>query len=116
MNAIAAGFRPDLEMLRDLRFDLDEIVSAPQHLSPLIDPNLDSSGTVPPHGVNELSHPDRNFFIMGIMAYGRAPTFLMEMEYEQVRTIADELAGPSKSTRRCLNAAPTSRRPSLRRA
>ncbi|MBG06557.1 MAG: flavoprotein [Rhodospirillaceae bacterium] len=97
---VAAGFRPDLEMLRELRLDLDEIVEAPRRLAPLIDPNLHSCGTVPPHGVDELSHPDRNFFIVGMKAYGRAPTFLMKTGYEQVRSIADELAGHYDAARR----------------
>jgi hypothetical protein len=26
--------------------------------APLIDPNLHSCGTVPPHGVDELTHPE----------------------------------------------------------
>ena len=82
-------------MLRELRLDLDEIVEAPRRLAPLIDSEPALWGMVPPHGVDELSHPDRNFFIVGIMAYGRAPKFLMKTEYEQVRPIADELAGPS---------------------
>ena len=97
---VSAGFRPDLEMLRELRLDLDEVVEAPRRLAPLIDPNLPSCGTVPPHGVDELSHPDRNFFVVGMKAYGRAPTFLMKTGYEQVRSIADELAGRRDAARR----------------
>ncbi|MDD9928503.1 MAG: NAD(P)-binding domain-containing protein [Rhodospirillaceae bacterium] len=97
---VAAGFRPDLDMLRELRLDLDAVVEAPTALAPLIDPNLHSCGTVPPHGVEELSHPDRNFFVVGMKAYGRAPTFLMMTGYEQVRSIADELAGKHEAARR----------------
>tara|TARA_B100000676_G_C17291913_1_gene442830 strand:+ start:181 stop:297 length:117 start_codon:yes stop_codon:yes gene_type:complete len=33
-----------------------------------IDPNLNSCGTVPLHGVEELSHPDRNVFVVGMKA------------------------------------------------
>ena len=96
---VAAGFRPDLGMLRELRLDLDEIVEAPTKLAPMIDPNLHSCGTVRPHGVDELSHHDKNFFIVGMKAYGRAPTFLMLTGYEQVRSIADELAGNHEAAR-----------------
>ena len=96
---VAAGFRPDLHMLRELRLDLDDIVEAPRVLAPMIDPNLHSCGTVKPHGVDELSHSDKNFFIVGMKAYGRAPTFLMLTGYEQVRSIADELAGNYKAAR-----------------
>ena len=49
---VATGFRPDLEMLREIRLTLDEVVEAPAQLAPLIDPNVHSCGTVPPHGVS----------------------------------------------------------------
>lgn len=89
----ATGFRPNLDMLREVRLSLDEIVEAPRALAPLIDPNLHSCGSVPPHGVAELSHPEPGFYIAGMKSYGRAPTFLLATGYEQVRSIADELAG-----------------------
>ena len=90
------GFRPDLGPLRELRVRLDEILEAPPALAPLIDPNVHSCGTVPPHGVRELSHPEKDFFIVGMKSYGRAPTFLMLTGYEQVRSIACALTGDLK--------------------
>ncbi|TIH37397.1 FAD-dependent oxidoreductase [Subtercola vilae] len=95
----ATGFRPDLSILREIRLSLDDIVEAPRQLAPLIDPNLHSCGTVPPHGVAELTQPEPNFFIAGMKSYGRAPTFLMLTGYEQVRSIADELAGDPDAAR-----------------
>lgn len=97
---VAAGFRPNLDILRELRLDIDEIVEAPTPLAPHIDPNLHSCGTVKPHGVEELTHHDKNFYIVGMKAYGRAPTFLMLTGYEQVRSIAAELAGDHEGARR----------------
>ncbi len=97
---VAAGFRPDLGMLRELRLDIDDVVEAPTRLAPMIDPNLHSCGTVRPHSVDELSHPDTKFYIAGMKAYGRAPTFLMLTGYEQVRSIADELAGNHAAARK----------------
>jgi len=85
---------------RGIRLSLDEIVEAPRALAPLIDPNLHSCGTVDPHGVAELAHPDENFYIAGMKSYGRAPTFLLVTGYEQVRSIADELAGNHDAARR----------------
>ena len=90
------GFRPDLVPLRELRVRLDDILEAPPALAPLIDPNVHSCGTVPPHGVRELSHPEKDFFIVGMKSYGRAPTFLMLTGYEQVRSIACALTGDMK--------------------
>ena len=89
----ATGFRPNLDMLREIRLDLDEIVEAPRRLAPLIDPNVHSCGTVEPHGFAELQQPEPNFFIAGMKSYGRAPTFLLATGYEQVRSIAAWLDG-----------------------
>jgi thioredoxin reductase len=100
MVVVATGFRPDLDMLREIRLGLDEVVEAPTRLAPLIDPNLHSCGTVPPHGVDELSHPEPSFWLAGMKSYGRAPTFLLLTGYEQVRSIADEVAGDRTAARR----------------
>ncbi|SOD94388.1 FAD-dependent oxidoreductase [Blastococcus haudaquaticus] len=98
--AAATGFRPDLEMLREVRLALDPGVEAPVGLAPLIDPNLHSCGTVPPHGEQLLAHPDENFYIVGMKSYGRAPTFLLATGYEQVRSIAAALAGDAAAAER----------------
>ncbi|WP_420405161.1 NAD(P)-binding domain-containing protein [Nisaea sp.] len=87
------GFRPDLDMLREIRLDLDPWLEAPRALAPMIDPNLHSCGTVRPHGAQELAHPEQDFFVAGMKSYGRAPTFLMATGYEQVRSIVAALAG-----------------------
>lgn len=95
----ATGFRPDLGMLREVRLSLDDVVEAPRRLASLIDPNVHSCGTVEPHGVKQLAHPDADFFLAGMKSYGRAPTFLLLTGYEQVRSIADELAGRHEAAR-----------------
>jgi hypothetical protein len=95
----ATGFRPDLDLLRELRLDIDDRVEAPRALAPLIDPNLHSCGSVPPHGVDELSHPDAGVYVVGMKSYGRAPTFLLRTGYEQVRSIVAALAGDWDSAR-----------------
>ncbi|WP_173923512.1 NAD(P)-binding domain-containing protein [Agromyces sp. Marseille-P2726] len=89
----ATGFRPNLEMLREIRLELDEIVEAPRRLAPLIDPNVHTCGTVEPHGFAELEHPEPAFFLAGMKSYGRAPTFLLATGYEQVRSITAWIAG-----------------------
>ncbi|WP_426006611.1 FAD-dependent oxidoreductase [Paenarthrobacter sp. NyZ202] len=87
------GFRPDLDILRELRLNLDPAVEAPTGLGPLIDPEFHSCGTVPPHGAALLAHPEKDFYIAGMKSYGRAPTFLLATGYEQVRSVAAALAG-----------------------
>ena len=94
------GFRPDLSLFRELRVALDPSVESPVALAPLIDPNVHSCGTVPPHGVDELSHPEENFYIVGMKSYGRAPTFLTLTGYEQVRSIIAALVGDWDAARR----------------
>ncbi|MFE9103290.1 FAD-dependent oxidoreductase [Actinomadura geliboluensis] len=89
----ATGFRPDLDMLREVRVELDPATEAPVKLAPLIDPNFHSCGTVPPHGERDLAHPEPGFYLAGMKSYGRAPTFLMATGYEQVRSIVAALAG-----------------------
>jgi thioredoxin reductase len=95
----ATGLRPDLDLLRELRLELDDRVEAPRALAPLIDPNLHSCGSVPPHGVDELSHPDAGIYIVGMKSYGRAPTFLLRTGYEQVRSVVTALAGDWEGAR-----------------
>jgi thioredoxin reductase len=89
----ATGQRPDFSFAREIQLDLDPVVESTRTLGPLIDPNVHSCGTVPPHGWRELSHAEPNFFVAGIKSYGRAPTFLLLTGYEQVRSIAAHLAG-----------------------
>ena len=89
----ATGFRPELDMLREIRLQLDDIVEAPARLAPLIDPNVHSCGTVAPHGFDELRHPEAGFFLVGMKSYGRAPTFLLATGYEQVRSVVAWLDG-----------------------
>lgn len=89
----ATGYRPDLRPTRELRLDLDPVLEATRDLAPLIDPNVHSCGTVYPHGVDELAHPESGYFVVGSKSYGRAPTFLMATGYEQVRSVVAALAG-----------------------
>ncbi|MEW1633637.1 NAD(P)-binding domain-containing protein [Streptomyces sp. NPDC093801] len=97
---VLTGFRPDLSFLDELRLGLDDRLQAPVELAPLIDPNQHSCGTVYPHGANELSHPEKDVYLVGMKSYGRAPTFLAMTGYEQVRSIAAHLAGDQEAAER----------------
>ena len=89
----ATGFRPDHGIVAELRLDLDPILGSTRALAPLIDPNQHSCGTVPPHGVDELTHPEPGYYAIGAKSYGRAPTFLLATGYEQARSVVAALAG-----------------------
>ncbi|MCZ7422040.1 NAD(P)-binding domain-containing protein [Verrucosispora sp. WMMA2121] len=95
----ATGFRPDHTIAAELRLDLDPIMGATRALAPLIDPNEHSCGTVPPHGVDELAHPEPGYYAVGMKSYGRAPTFLMATGYEQTRSVVAALAGDWQAAR-----------------
>ncbi|WP_020133993.1 NAD(P)-binding domain-containing protein [Streptomyces sp. 351MFTsu5.1] len=97
---VLTGFRPDLSFLSEVRLGLDERLQAPAALAPLIDPNVHSCGTVYPHGVGELSHPEQDVYLVGMKSYGRAPTFLAITGYEQVRSITAALAGDQEAAER----------------
>jgi len=97
---VATGFRPDLSFLSEIRLLLDPAIDAPVALAHLIDPNEHSCGTVRPHGARELVQGDAGFYLAGIKSYGRAPTFLMITGYEQVRSIAADIAGDREAAER----------------
>ena len=97
---VATGFRPDLDFVRELRIRLDPAIECPVALAPLIDPNEHSCGTVRPHGARELEQDEPGFYFAGMKSYGRAPTFLMITGYEQVRSIAADIAGDREAAQR----------------
>lgn len=94
---VCTGQRPNLSLTRELRIELDPWLESAKALGPMIDPNLHSCGSVPPHGHRELSHPEPGFYTVGIKSYGRAPTFLMLTGYEQVRSVVAAIAGDMAS-------------------
>lgn len=96
---VATGFRPDLSLARELRLRLDPWLEAPEQLAALIDPNVHSCGTVYPHGAAELAHPEKDFYVVGMKSYGRAPTFLLLTGYEQVRSVVCALTGDEQGAR-----------------
>jgi hypothetical protein len=100
IQIVATGFRPDLDFVRELRIQLDPAIECPVALAPLIDPNEHSCGTVRPHGARELAQAEPGFYFAGMKSYGRAPTFLMITGYEQVRSIAADIAGDREAADR----------------
>ncbi len=97
---VCAGFRPDLDMHAEVRLSIDPALECAMQLGPLIDPNEHSCGTVRPHGARELAHPEKDFYIIGMKSYGRAPTFLLATGYEQARSVAAMLSGDAAAAER----------------
>jgi thioredoxin reductase len=97
---VLTGFRPDLSFLSEMRLDLDPVLQAPRRIAPGIDPNIHSCGTAAPTLARDLAHPEPGLFLVGMKSYGRAPTFLAMTGYEQVRSVAAELAGDHQAAGR----------------
>ena len=90
---VCTGFRPDLDMHKEVRLSIDPWLECTAALGPLIDPNEHSCGTVRPHGARELAHAEKDFYVIGMKSYGRAPTFLLATGYEQARSVVAMLSG-----------------------
>lgn len=90
---VCTGFRPDLDIHKEVRLSVDPWLECTTALGPLIDPNEHSCGTVRPHGARELAHAEKDFYIIGMKSYGRAPTFLLATGYEQARSVVAMLSG-----------------------
>jgi len=97
---VLAGFRPDLGFLSEMRLDLDPVLQAPSRIAPAIDPNVHSCGTAAPTLAADLAQPEPGLYLVGMKSYGRAPTFLAMTGYEQVRSVAAELAGDHEAAAR----------------
>jgi thioredoxin reductase len=103
---VLTGFRPDLGFLSEMRLDLDPVLQAPRRVAPAIDPNVHSCGTAAPTLAADLSQPEPGLYLVGMKSYGRAPTFLAMTGYEQVRSVAAELAGDHEAAARAELALP----------
>jgi thioredoxin reductase len=97
---VLTGFRPDLSFLSEMRLDLDPVLQAPRRIASGIDPNVHSCGTATPTRARDLAHPEPDLYLVGMKSYGRAPTFLAMTGYEQVRSVAAELAGDHEAAAR----------------
>ena len=53
-----------------------------------------------PHGAKELAHPEKDFYVIGMKSYGRAPTFLLATGFEQARSVVAQLSGDFEAAAR----------------
>ena len=75
VNEIIAntGARPDTSVSREVRVAFDPVLESVPALAALIDPNLHSCGTVPPHGEGELRQPKKTTTLSASRATGALP-------------------------------------------
>lgn len=84
------GNRPDIDLFRELRYEMHPILECAQSLYGTIKKR---KGVVPTHGVNELRHEEKDFYIIGAKSFGRSPSFFLINGYEQARSVAASIAG-----------------------
>jgi thioredoxin reductase len=95
------GFRPDLQLLRELQLDLDPWLESAGGVGKLIREAADRGQAIPqPYGAATLRHPERDVFVAGMKSHGRAPNFFLFYGYEQVRSIAAGLCGDAAAAER----------------
>jgi hypothetical protein len=86
----ATGFRPDLDLTRELQVQTCWATEGVYKLAALLlgeagDDCLKSPAT----GAETLSHPEPGFYTLGMKSYGRRSDFLIRTGLEQVQTVLD---------------------------
>jgi thioredoxin reductase len=87
------GYRPELEMTRELQVHLCYASEGPMKLAASL---LAQSGsadclTQESAGVDTLRSPEPDFFVIGAKSYGRNSNFLLRVGFEQLEAIVDSL-------------------------
>jgi hypothetical protein len=86
----ATGFRPDMNLARELQVQTCWATEGSYNLSALL---LREAGgnclEAPVAGVGVLAHPEPGFFTLGIKSYGRRSDFLIRTGQKQVQTVLD---------------------------
>ena len=88
----ATGFRPDLNLTRELQVQTCWATEGVYKLAALL---LGEAGgdclKTPVTGAETLSHPEPGFYTLGMKSYGRRSDFLIRAGLQQVRTILDAI-------------------------
>lgn len=87
------GYRPDLELARELQVHLCYASEGPMKLAASL---LAQSGNADcldqeAAGVETLQNPEPGFFVVGAKSYGRNSNFLLRVGFEQIEAVADTL-------------------------
>lgn len=96
------GYRPDLELARELQIHLCYASEAPMNLAAALltaavaDPGKagDCLGQAS-HGPDSLKSPEPGFFVIGAKSYGRNPQFLLTIGHQQILDALSFAVAPS---------------------
>lgn len=85
------GYRPDTSLFRELQVHLCYATEGPMNLAATLiggdsgDCLDQSSG-----GIDTLSNPEPDFFVLGAKSYGRNSNFLLSIGFDQIDTVFDD--------------------------
>ena len=92
----ATGYRPDLELCRELQVHLCYASEGPMKLAAAMLAAGGAGGDCLAQespGAEVLRNPEPNFFVVGAKSYGRGSAFLLGMGYEQVEQVVGLCGG-----------------------
>ncbi len=92
----ATGYRPDLELCRELQVHLCYASEGPMKLAAAMLAAGGAGGDCLAQespGAEVLRSPEPNFFVVGAKSYGRGSAFLLGMGYEQVEQVVGLCGG-----------------------
>lgn len=100
------GYRPDLELARELQIHLCYASEAPMNLAAALltaavaDPGKAGDClSQAPHGSDSLKSPEPGFFVIGAKSYGRNPQFLLTIGHQQILDALSFAVAPSGAGR-----------------
>ena len=85
------GYRPDVDLFRDLQVHLCYATEGPMDLAATL---LDSSGDCldqSADGIETLTTPEPGFFVLGSKSYGRNSSFLLQVGFEQIERVVGHI-------------------------
>jgi len=95
------GYRPDLELCRELQIHLCYASEAPMKLaSAILTASLASPGgagdclSQTSHGAETLQNPEPDFYVLGAKSYGRNPLFLLTIGHQQIQDVYSLMGSP----------------------
>ncbi|MGH8491195.1 MAG: NAD(P)-binding domain-containing protein [Gammaproteobacteria bacterium] len=93
--------RPDHSITQELQLSLDPWLECPSAVAWLIEEAARNGAGIPrAHGVRELAHPEKDYYVVGMKSHGRARNFFAATGYEQVRSVVAMLAGDQQAAER----------------
>ncbi|MFT4185612.1 MAG: FAD-dependent oxidoreductase [Micrococcaceae bacterium] len=91
------GFRPNLDMHKEIYTDFDAAVEAPNRMLAFMQATASHPKEVEFAGAVAVSHPQPDFYVIGMKSYGRMPGFFLFFGYEQARVVAAAFADDWKA-------------------